>query len=75
MKLTKLLKESSLNEARDVRIGMVLKSHLSDIQHSSDADTRNKIDFIKFLLDKYLTSRELIDPDAEFKEFEQKYKR
>ena len=75
MKLKKILKESDLTEDKDTRVGMIINSHLSDVQNHVNSDLQKQINFGKFLLDKYLASREYIDADTEYAEFEQKYKR
>lgn len=74
MKIKTLL-QRHLNESREVKVSMVLYSHLSDLQELGNDETRDKINFIKFLLDKYMINKEYIDPDAEYKEFKEQHKR
>ena len=52
-----------------VKASMVIMSHLSDIQEISDQETRQKINFAKFLLLKYKNTDTEIDPNKEWSEF------
>ncbi len=68
-----VLKEE--NEAYLVPLTTVMMSHLSDVQEvTSDKSTRNKINFVKYLLLKYVdTNRIEIDADKDYAEFIKKF--
>lgn len=62
-----------LNEDLTDPVRLIIFSHLSDIQASSNQENRNKANFVKYLVSKYLTNNVLINADAEYEEYLQKY--
>ena len=52
----------------EVSVTTVIFSHLSDLQHNTK-DLNTHVEFVKFLINKHLTQKVQIDPDAEYSEF------
>lgn len=55
-------------------------SHLSDIQEmqsmmhgSNEKDVNHKINFVKFLIQRYPNTLDKIDPDKEYEDFKKKH--
>jgi len=57
----------------DIRVGMMISSHLSDIQtgHLATPEILNRTNFIKWLLLKHPDTRTWVNSEAEWKQFTQ----
>lgn len=64
-----------------LKVQMVIMSHLSDVQegrsnevgNKSIFDTNHKINFVKFLIQRYPNTLDKINPDKEYEDFKKKH--
>jgi hypothetical protein len=58
----------------NTRAAMIIFSHLSDVQEVPTHNSNHaRINFVKFLINKYPNTETEIDPDAEWQEFQSKH--
>ena len=55
-----------------VKVQIVIMSHLSDVQETGE-NSRHKLNFVKFLIQRYPNTMDKIDPDKEYADFQKKH--
>lgn len=64
----------------EIKARIVIMSHLSDIQEmqtklhgSNEKDINHKINFVKFLIQRYPNTLDTLDPDKNYEDFKRKF--
>ena len=64
----------------EIKAQIVIMSHLSDIQEmqnnlhgSNEKDINHKINFVKFLIQRYPNTLDTLDPDKNYEDFKKKH--
>lgn len=59
----------------EIKAQIVIMSHLSDIQEGtlSQKEINHKLNFVKFLIQRYPNTLDTLDPDKNYEDFKKKH--